>query len=174
MTLPKLTFILGAAASGKSRFAETMCVGSGKSRIYVATSQVWDDETRTKVDAHVAQRGDGWRTIEEPLDISGALAELKANHVVLVDCATLWLTNVMLGEHDVEMHSDRLIAAMTDCPADIVIVSNEVGAGIVPDNALSRSFRNAQGTLNQRLAAESTLAVNVIAGLPIVLKGQLP
>lgn len=129
---------------------------------------------RAKIDRHRVQRGPDWTTIEAPLDLSGALARVTRRDVVLLDCATLWLSNILLEERDSRAETDALMTALDDCPAQIVVVSNEVGQGIVPDNRLARTFRNAQGHLNQRLAARADLAVQVIAGLPQVLKGTLP
>lgn len=174
MPLPKLTLVLGGAASGKSLFAENLVLQSGGDPIYVATAQSFDDEMAKKIARHRDMRGPGWTTIEEPLNIPSALAMVKPGQPVLIDCATLWLTNVILGEHDVDAQSDDLVAAVSACVAPVVIVSNEVGQGVVPDNALSRKFRNAQGRLNQRLGAKADLVVAVMAGLPLVLKGQLP
>ncbi len=174
MPLPKLTLILGGAASGKSAFAEAFVLkGSEATPTYIATAQIFDDEMAEKVAKHRQMRGSGWHTVEEPLNLSAALATVQQGQPVLIDCATLWLTNVMLCEHDVDTESDALIAATAACKGPVVIVSNEVGQGIVPDNALSRRFRNAQGRLNQRLAAEADLVVAVMAGLPMVLKGTL-
>lgn len=169
-----LTLILGGAASGKSAFAENLVVSTGKNRVYLATSQVFDDEMRQKVDRHLAQRGGGWTTIEEPLDLRPVLSRLSSNQVCLVDCATIWLSNHLLAETDLGAVQADLLKALRACPAQIVIVSNEVGHGIVPDNALARRFREAQGRLNIALAAQADLVVQVTAGLPLVLKGQLP
>jgi adenosylcobinamide kinase/adenosylcobinamide-phosphate guanylyltransferase len=172
--LPRLSLILGGAASGKSAFAETLVRGTGLRQIYVATAQVYDDEMADKVTRHREQRGDQWTTIEEPINIASTLAKAVVDDIILIDCATLWLTNLILGDYDVAVHTQTLFAAIDTCPASVVIVSNEVGQGIVPDNALSRQFRNAQGKLNQDIAAKSDLVVAVMAGLPVVLKGQLP
>jgi len=177
--LPKLTVVIGGAASGKSAFAEALVLASSRPRIYVATAEVWDAEMAAKVAAHRAARGAGWRTVEEPRDIARALREVSPAEAVLIDCATLWLTNVMLA--DPAPSDAALVTAMSDllatlaaCPAPVVIVTNETGQGIVPDNALARRFRSTQGTLNQGLAAQAGLVVAVIAGLPLVLKGALP
>ncbi len=128
---------------------------------------------RAKISDHKVQRGEGWTTIEAPLDVADALAACPENSVVLLDCATLWLTNVMLAERDVEEAGADVLGAIAACPAQVIVVSNEVGHGIVPDNKLARQFRNAQGRLNQRLAAQADTVVQVIAGLPQVLKGAL-
>ena len=172
--LPKLTFVLGGASSGKSAFAEGLVVATEASRVYVATSQIYDDEMAAKVRDHVAARGNDWHTIEEPLDMAKALSQVGEDQVVLLDCASMWLTNHMMAEHDLVQETEALLAALAACKGRVVVVSNEVGMGIVPDNALARRFRIAQGKLNQRLAAAADLAVFVIAGLPQVLKGDLP
>ena len=172
--LPKLTFVLGGASSGKSAFAEGLVVATGAPRVYVATSQIYDDEMAAKVRDHVAARGNDWHTIEEPLDMAKALSQVGEDQVVLLDCASMWLTNHIMAEHDLAVETEALIAALAACKGRVIVVSNEVGMGIVPDNALARRFRIAQGKLNQRLAAAADLAVFVIAGLPQVLKGDLP
>lgn len=174
MPLPKLSLVLGGAASGKSAFAENLVLQSRNDPVYLATAQVFDDEMAEKVARHRDMRGAGWTTIEEPLNLGPALAAITPRQTVLIDCATLWLTNVILGDNDVGEHTDALLAALATCQGPVVVVSNEVGQGIVPDNALSRKFRNAQGALNQRVAAEAGLVVAVMAGLPLVLKGNLP
>lgn len=142
--------------------------------LYIATAQAYDDEMRTKIAAHRARRGAGWTTMEAPLDLAAPLASATPDQIVLLDCATLWLTNQMLAERDLVLERTRLIDALSTCAAPVIVVSNEVGSGIVPDNALSRQFQGAQGQLNQALAAHADLVVQVIAGLPNVLKGQLP
>lgn len=174
MTLPRLTLVLGGAASGKSAFAERLVLRAELAPVYIATAQVFDDEMAAKVSRHRDIRSDRWTTIEEPLDVVGALDQCDANQAVLIDCATLWLTNVILGDRDIAADMADPLVALRDCSAPVVIVSNEVGQGIVPDNALSRSFRNAQGTLNQAIATEAELVVAVMAGLPLALKGTLP
>lgn len=172
--LPRFTFVLGGAASGKSRFAETLAQDASARRMYIATAQAFDDEMKTKIHRHQARRTQGWRTVEAPLDASTALAQAAPEDVVLFDCASLWLSNHMFAESDLETETFDLIRAITTCNAPVIVVSNEVGQGVVPDNALARAFRQAQGELNQKLAAASDLAVFVTAGLPQVLKGTLP
>lgn len=172
--LPDLTLIIGAAASGKSDFAEGLVMACGNAKIYLATAQAHDSEMTAKINRHQKSRGDGWHTIEAPLDLSDALGSANATDVILLDCATLWLTNQLLAEADLEAAQSALLQSLADCRAPLVVVSNEVGAGIVPENALARKFREGQGRLNQRLAAQADLAVTVIAGLPMVLKGTLP
>lgn len=170
--MPHLTLIVGGARSGKSRLAERLATASCLPRSYIATAEIWDEEMRARIAQHVVDRGEGWTTIEAPRDVVGALDRAKG--VVLIDCATLWLTNVMLGEGDVRSETARLLAALAAYPDPVIVVSNEVGWGIVPDNALARNFRDEQGRLNQRLAEVADLVCGVMAGLPMVLKGQLP
>ncbi|MBZ8118228.1 bifunctional adenosylcobinamide kinase/adenosylcobinamide-phosphate guanylyltransferase [Roseovarius sp. LXJ103] len=172
--LPRLSLVLGGAASGKSAFAEALVMRTARPRHYIATAQAFDDEMRAKIAAHLVQRGDGWRTHEAPLDLAPALSAAAPGDVVLLDCATLWLSNHILAEHDLAQAEGALMAALGACAAPVVVVSNEVGLSVVPDNKLARRFQNAQGALNQRLAAEAALVVQVIAGLPQVLKGTLP
>ena len=172
--LPQRTFVLGGAASGKSAWAETMLETAGLPMVYLATGRVFDDEVRARVDVHLARRDHRWTTIEAPLDLAPALGSVSAEQTVLIDCATMWLSNHLLDGSDLKQAQSDLIAALRSCSAPWIIVSNEVGHGIVPDNALARQFREAQGRLNIALAAEADLAVQVIAGLPQVLKGQLP
>ena len=169
----RCTLVLGGAASGKSAFAENLIFQTDRPRVYVATSQAWDDEMRQKIADHQTQRGPDWRTIEEPVDIAAALSGVAPHEAVLIDCATLWLTNVMLGDYDLGTETDRLMSALAGCPAPVVIVSNETGLGIIPDNKLARDFRNAQGRLNQTLAAQADAVVFVAAGLPLVMKGAI-
>jgi adenosylcobinamide kinase/adenosylcobinamide-phosphate guanylyltransferase len=173
-SLPRLTLVVGGARSGKSAFAERLITATRRPRRYIATAQAWDDEMRTRIAQHQRDRGGDWLTVEAPLDLAAALAAARPAEVVLIDCATLWLTNHLLADHDLPARTEALIAALAACQAPVIIVSNEVGWGIVPDNALARRFRDEQGRLNQRLAATSDLVVTVIAGLPLVLKGQLP
>lgn len=172
--LPPLTLVVGGAASGKSAYAERIVAATGRARLYIATAEVRDEEMRAKVARHREARGPDWRTVEAPLDTDSALASAGADEVVLFDCATLWLTNHMLAGSDLHARASHLLATVTACAAPVVIVSNEVGAGIVPENKLARDFRQAQGQLNQQLAAAADTVVTVIAGLPLALKGDLP
>lgn len=172
--LPALSLVLGGAASGKSAFAERLVTGTGRPRVYFATAQAFDDEMRSKVDRHKEMRGAGWTTIEEPLDVGRTLAAIGGDNAVLLDCATMWLSNHLLAENDLAEAEAGLMAGLALCAAPVVIVSNEVGLSVVPENALARRFRDEQGRLNQKLAAKAGLVVNVVAGLPQVLKGELP
>lgn len=147
---------------------------SGRSKVYIATAQAFDAEMTERIAIHQVDRGSDWRTLEAPMDVAGALASVADDEIVLLDCATLWLSNQLLAEADLKAASETLLTALAVCPAPVVVVSNEVGQGIVPENALARKFRDAQGRLNQDLAAQSDLVVMVAAGLPLVLKGALP
>jgi len=171
---PRLTLVLGGARSGKSGLAERLVSATGAARRYIATAEAWDDEMRDRIARHRADRGEGWLTVEAPLDLRAPLAAARGDEVVLIDCATLWLSNHLLRDADLGAESDALLTALAACAAPVVVVSNEVGWGIVPDNALARAFRDAQGRLNQRIAAEAGLVVGVMAGLPMVLKGRMP
>jgi len=172
--LPQLTLVLGGAASGKSAYAEHLAITSGRPRVYLATAQVWDDEMRSKVETHRTLRGPDWTTVEEPYDLAPHLAKVTADQVVLLDCATMWLSNHLLAENDLDTAITLFLHALAACPAPVIVVSNEVGLSIVPDTPLGRRFRDAQGRLNQALAAQSQLSVVVMAGLPLALKGNLP
>ncbi len=169
---PRLTLILGGAASGKSAFAEGLIPLPAT---YIATAEARDVEMQVKIGRHRARRGEGWTTIEAPQNLARAIAAAGApSRAVLVDCATFWLTNRLLAEADVAAESDALVEALVEAPLPVVVVSNEVGWSVVPENALARRFREAQGALNQKIAARADLVVAVMAGLPIALKGTLP
>lgn len=171
--LPGLTLVLGGAASGKSGLAEGLVTGTGRPRTYLATARAHDDEMRTKLARHREARGPGWTTIEEPLEAGRVLATISGDNAVLLDCATMWLSNHLMAESDLAEAEAGLMAGLALCACPVVIVSNEVGAGIVPENTLARQFREQQGRLNCKLAAKAGLVVHVIAGLPQVLKGEL-
>lgn len=167
-----LTLVIGGAASGKSVYAEEHALSRGKPLVYLATAQAFDDEMRAKIDTHIARRGPQWRTIESPLNAVHELGQLETAEVCLFDCATLWLSNQLLAQADLELEIPRLITALETCKAEVIIVSNEVGHGVVPDHALGRQFRDAQGRLNILLARISGTVVQVTVGIPRVLKGQ--
>lgn len=175
MDLPALTVVIGGAASGKSAHAEALVLGMQVPPLYIATAQAFDAEMAAKIAAHQAAReGAGWETIEAPLNLHTALGKAAPGQPVLLDCVSLWLSNMLLADKDIASAGDRLLAALAACKGPVVVVTNEVGAGIVPDNALARRFRNAQGRLNQRLAAAADKVVLVTAGLPLTLKGSAP
>ncbi|MCF4164764.1 bifunctional adenosylcobinamide kinase/adenosylcobinamide-phosphate guanylyltransferase [Zavarzinia compransoris] len=173
-TLPALTLVLGGARSGKSRCAEALVTGGGPGPWhYVATAQALDDEMRARIARHREERaGAGaWRTVEAPVELAAALDGLPGDAAVLVDCLTLWLTNLILAEHDLPGAFAALEAALARRRGPTVLVANEVGLGIVPDNALARRFRDEAGRLNQRLAARAGRVFFVVAGIPVVVKG---
>lgn len=171
------TLVLGGARSGKSawalRAAEAEATRRGVRPIMIATAQAFDAEMEDRIARHRDERGGEWRTREAPLDLVAALDSLTQDDVAVVDCLTLWLTNVMLGEGEVEPSVAALRAAVARCPAQLWLVSNEVGWGVVPDNALARRFRDEAGRLHQALAADAESAVLIVAGLPLRLKGAV-
>ncbi len=167
--------ILGGARSGKSRYAEEIALNSGLHRIYVATAQAVDDEMRQRIDDHRARRDGAWTNVDAPYDVVGSLeTQSGKDRAVLVDCLTLWLSNHLLNDSDVDLECRRLAECAAELPGLVVFVSNEVGSGIVPDNALGRRFRDAQGRLNQMMARICGTVVLVVAGLPTILKGNQP
>lgn len=171
-TLGRLTLVLGGARSGKSRHAEGLVARAAPPWLYVATAQAFDDEMRSRIDLHRQRRDANWRTLEAPRDLPAVIrAEAGRGPALLVDCLTLWLSNVMLADADVAAACDDLLMALRDTAGPVVLVSNEVGWGIVPDNALARRFRDAQGVLNTRVAEVADRVILVAAGLPLVLKG---
>jgi adenosylcobinamide kinase/adenosylcobinamide-phosphate guanylyltransferase len=164
------TFVIGGARSGKSRYAESLIAALPPPWIYLATAQALDAEMAARIEQHRARRGAGWTTVEAPRDLAGALAAHRGTPM-LVDCLTLWLSNVMLAGIDIEPEIAGLQRALADASAPLVLVANEVGFGIVPENALARRFRDLQGLLNQRIAAGADRVVLMVAGLPLVVKG---
>ena len=173
MRLPPLSLVLGGASSGKSAFAERMVRQCGLAKVYIATAEAHDGEMSAKISSHRAKRaGHGWRTLEAPHETANALAQIEAGEVVLLDCVTFWLTNVMIDDGDWDEELEVLLDVLVQMRAPVVLVSNDVSGGVVPDNALARAFQRAQGEVNQRLAAQADLVVYVTAGLPTVLKGE--
>jgi adenosyl cobinamide kinase/adenosyl cobinamide phosphate guanylyltransferase len=164
-----LTIILGGARSGKSRHGEALIGVHPPPWTYIATAEAWDDEMAARIELHRARRDARWRTVESPQGMSAALAE-AAGMPVLVDCLTLWLTNLMLGEHDVAAATEALLAVLAARVRPTVLVANEVGLGIVPEHRLGRDFRDAAGVLHQRLAARADRVMFMVAGLPMVVK----
>lgn len=170
--LAAVTLVLGGARSGKSAFAEGLAIAGGAAT-YVATAEALDAEMAERVRHHRLRRGTGWRTVEEPLRLAETVAaEARPGRPVLVDCLTLWLTNLMLGGHDIAAAIDRLIAARATFAGPVLFVANEVGLGIVPETPLGRRFRDEAGRLNQRVAAVADRVVFVAAGLPLTLKDR--
>jgi adenosylcobinamide kinase/adenosylcobinamide-phosphate guanylyltransferase len=174
MNQPKLTLIIGGAASGKSAFAESLAKNTGKRLKYWATATAQDAEMDEKIVAHKRSRGQGWTTVEEPLDAELALLGCSDKDVMLMDCATLWLTNHLLVGSDLALSSEQLVTTLARTPCPVIVVTNEVGSGGIPENALSRQFQTAQGKLNQLIATKADLVVQVVAGLPNCLKGEVP
>jgi len=169
--IPPVTLLLGGARSGKSRMAERLATDSGLARRYVATAEALDDEMRRRVDEHRRQRGEGWSTSEVPIELAKRLPEIAiVGAVALVDCLTLWLSNLMHVGRDPERETAALCAAIDRCEGPLVFVSNEVGLGIVPENALARRFRDAHGRMNQAVAARADRVLFLAAGLPLELK----
>ena len=164
------TFILGGARSGKSARAQALAEAAGETRLYIATAEALDAEMEARIARHKADRGGGWRTVEAPLELVAAMDAADAP-VLLVDCLTLWLSNLMHHERDVEAESDALCKSLGRFEGEVILVSNEVGLGLVPETPLGRAFRDAQGRLNQRVAAACDVVEFVAAGLPLRLKG---
>ncbi len=170
--LPPITLVLGGARSGKSTFAERLVAEVAASRLYLATATAGDGEMADRIARHRDRRGAGWKTLEEPLDLIGALkAHTQADRPVLVDCLTLWLTNLMIAESDIDADISRLCDGLSGLSGPVVFVSNEVGLGIVPDNAMARAFRDHAGRLHQAVAALASDVYFVAAGLPLKMKG---
>ena len=171
MASPRLTLVLGGARSGKSRHAEALVTATPAPWMYVATAEPFDDEMKARIAEHRARRGGQWQTVEAPLELAGAIEEAPAGAAVLVDCLTLWLNNLMFNNRDIDAETARLEAVLAARQGPVVLVSNEVGSGIVPNNAEARRFRDLQGRLNQRIAARANHVVLLVAGLPMVVKG---
>ncbi|WP_184807013.1 bifunctional adenosylcobinamide kinase/adenosylcobinamide-phosphate guanylyltransferase [Nitrospirillum iridis] len=169
VAVPGVTLVLGGARSGKSRFAEGLVTALPGPWTYIATAQAWDDEMRDRIRQHQADRVPGWSTVEAPLDLAAALVR-HGQGPVLVDCLTLWLTNIMLADQDVPTALAGLEAALAARAGPIVLVGNEVGMGIVPENALARRFRDHAGRLHQRLAVLAAQVFLTVAGLPLKVK----
>ncbi|MEO1197928.1 MAG: bifunctional adenosylcobinamide kinase/adenosylcobinamide-phosphate guanylyltransferase [Pseudomonadota bacterium] len=174
---PRTMLVLGGARSGKSAFAEDTASAIGLERIYIATAEAYDAEMTDRISHHVTRRGAGWRTVEAPRDLDQAIArEAAPDRVLLVDCLTLWLSNVLLADEAdrdaPERATTRLCDVIASATGPLILVSNETGLGIVPENALARRFRDCQGRLNQGVAAAVSKVVFVAGGLPLVLKPE--
>ena len=165
-----LTFLLGGARSGKSTHAEKLATALPAPWTYIATAQAYDDEMAERIALHRSRRGEGWMTIDAPLGLAAALRAVPDARPVLVDCLTLWLSNHMLADHDLDTLSSELDDVLAAPRGPWFVVSNEVGLGIVPDNPLGRRFRDAQGRLNQRIAAAATQVFFMVAGIPMQVK----
>jgi adenosylcobinamide kinase/adenosylcobinamide-phosphate guanylyltransferase len=174
--LPRITLVLGGARSGKSRYAElliesALAAGPYEGATYLATAEALDAEMTARIEEHRRRRSDAWRTVEAPLDLVAALTgHANPLHPALVDCLTLWLSNVIGDGRDADAEATALAARLRDLPGPAVLVSNEVGLGIVPNNALARDFRDRAGRLNQVVAEVADRVLFVAAGLPLVMK----
>jgi adenosylcobinamide kinase/adenosylcobinamide-phosphate guanylyltransferase len=170
-SLPQLTFVLGGARSGKSAYAERLLTAVPGPWAYVATAEAHDNEMSMRIAKHKARRGSGWVVHETPIALADVLENRIAELPCLVDCLTLWISNLMHDGRDVVAETDSLIAALAKRVAPAILISNEVGLGIVPDNALARAFRDEAGRIHQKIAAAADRVVFVAAGLPLTLKG---
>ncbi len=172
MSRGRVILVLGGARSGKSVFAERLVAQSGLKKIYLASAQIFDGEMEKRVDLHRSRRGEDWQLVEEPVALGAALEKAASKDcAILVDCLTLWVTNLMMAEMDVAKLGDALAEQLSKLEGTIVFVSNEVGQGIVPDNKMAREFRDYAGLLHQKIAAVADEVYFVTAGLPQTLKG---
>ena len=172
---PRITLVTGGCRSGKSRYAQDLAESLGPRRVMLATAECRDEEMRARITRHQQDRGAGWRTLEEPTRIADHLNQ--PGEVVLVDCLTLWVSNLLCADQsdaEVEAAAEELVARLQDAPGPVVLVTNEVGLGIVPMNSLARRFRDHSGFLSQRIAAVADRVVFTVAGLPMVLKETTP
>jgi len=163
---PSLTLVLGGARSGKSAHAEALVMARPAPWYYVATGQAFDEEMAERIAEHKARRPEGWITIDAPLDAAGALERIPQGATVLLDCLTLFVSNHLLAENDVAQEGGKLADALAEPRGSWIVVSNEVGLGIVPDNVLARKFRDAAGRLNQQVARVADTVILMVAGLP--------
>ena len=164
--------VLGGAKSGKSDYALEYCNACNEKKYYIATAQAFDDEMEKKIQAHKEERDNTWTTINAPTDLCGIIEKYSKNDtILLIDCLTMWLSNLLLQDASVKTEIDILLSFVAKTNNKIVFVSNEVGMGLVPDTPLGRKFRDAQGILNKQLAKKSDKVVFVASGLPLTLKG---
>ena len=169
--LPRLTLILGGARSGKSRHAERLIEASGLAPYYIATAEALDDDMHQRIANHQERRGPHWQTIEEPLALADVLREVNADgRAILVDCLTLWLTNLMVHDRAIEAEVDHLMESLEGLDSAIVMVSNEVGLGVMPTNKMARDFIDHAGVLHQKLADRADLVLSTTAGIAQQLK----
>jgi adenosylcobinamide kinase/adenosylcobinamide-phosphate guanylyltransferase len=170
--MTKSILITGGARSGKSALAERMTLALGPQAIYIATAEAWDDEMAGRIARHRARRGAEWETLAEPIDLAGALEDSDGGRPRLVDCLTLWLSNLMFAGRDWEAEVARIADLVPRLSAPVVFVTNEVGSGIVPDNALARAYRDAAGLTNQRIADACDELWLCVSGYPLKVKPQ--
>jgi adenosylcobinamide kinase/adenosylcobinamide-phosphate guanylyltransferase len=175
MTMDHSLLVLGGARSGKSRYAQARAEATGLDRCFIATAQAFDEEMHDRIARHQQDRDALWHTVETPMALAQAIhIHAAPGRVLLIDCLTLWTSNLLLADRDIDAATGDLVAAIAAAPGPIILVANEVGLGIVPDNALARRFRDAAGLLNQRVAATVREVQFLAAGLPLTLKGAAP
>ena len=167
---PLLTFVIGGARSGKSRHAQSLARATPAPWVMIATAEALDEEMRERIAEHKRMRGEGWITMEAPIDLTGAIALAPVEAPVVIDCLTLWLSNLMLGDHDHDLAVNGLETALRARTAPTIVVANEVGLGIVPDNPLARKFRDFAGVLNQKVARSADEVYFTAAGIPLKIK----
>ena len=170
----KITLILGGARSGKSVFGEKLALNKDSKPIYIFTAQSFDKEMDERIRIHKDRRKkQSWQDVEATINLPAAISELsKKEKVILVDCLSLWLTNLILNERNIDRDITEFLNALEKSPSDVILVSSEVGLGIVPDNEMSRKFRDHLGSLHQRVAAISETVIMMVAGIPMIVKGQ--
>ncbi|MFP7672727.1 bifunctional adenosylcobinamide kinase/adenosylcobinamide-phosphate guanylyltransferase [Marivita sp. S0852] len=168
--MSRIVLVTGGARSGKSRIAETRCLLNADTAIYIATGQAGDDEMQARIQEHQARRGPEWRTIAEPIRLVAALTDSNGTGPRLVDCLTLWLSNLMLSDRDWQAAVSELVTCLAQQTSPVVLVTNEVGMGIVPENALARAFRDAAGKMNQQVASVADEVIFAVSGLPLRVK----
>lgn len=168
-----MTLVLGGARSGKSAYAEGLGAAYAGRRTYIATAEIIDEEMRERAALHRHQRGEGWETVEAPIDLVRTLTDWgAARRFTLIDCITMWLGNLTHHKRDIAAEVDRLCAALAAIEGEVVFVANEVGLGIVPDNAMARRFRDEAGRANQKIAAAADTVIFMVAGMPMIVKPQ--
>ncbi|GAA0468521.1 bifunctional adenosylcobinamide kinase/adenosylcobinamide-phosphate guanylyltransferase [Parasphingorhabdus litoris] len=166
-----VTLVLGGTRSGKSSFAQRLAEESEGDLVYIATAQAFDEEMSDRIARHKQDRGKKWQTIEEPFDLAEIVSSQSSRKTtLLIDCLTIWLSNLMLANHDTDAALENFVSAISSAKGQIILVSNEVGSGIVPETALGRRFRDEAGWMNQRIAAATDEVALVTAGLPLWLK----
>ncbi|SIS96837.1 bifunctional adenosylcobinamide kinase/adenosylcobinamide-phosphate guanylyltransferase [Neptunomonas antarctica] len=166
-----IRFIIGGARSGKSRYAEKLASDSRKKVVYVATAQAYDDEMKARIQHHKEQRPDAWQTFEEPIYISNVISNISfSSHCILIDCLTLWMTNLLCENQNIAASKKSLLDALSHTESDIILVSNETGMGVVPLGELTRRYCDEAGWLHQEIAAVADQVVLMVAGIPVVIK----
>ena len=168
--MARITFVLGGVRSGKSSYAEAVAGGRNRNKIYIATSEILDNEMADRVKIHKDRRGEDWQTIEEPLEIARIIGSSQPS-IILVDCLTLWLSNLLHKKMDVMRQIDVLVESLKATQAEVILVSNEVGLGIIPENTLARKFSDYAGILHQKVAEVADEVVLMVAGIPVKIKG---